>query len=118
MKTNPASLHQTQSDSERTTRGVAAALSTVLRSAGGAAHARFFSLLRKTTLESAKHLRRVEFGAVVGSGRAPCVKTLRRKLHEFGGLSNSIAFGSELARRWIEGALVATAVLYVDGHRR
>ena len=78
----------------------------------------FLSLLRKTTLESAKHLRRLEFGAVVGSGRAPCVKTLRRKLSELGGLSRSVEFGRALAQRWIESAIVTTAVLYVDGHAK
>ena len=40
----------------------------------------FLTLLGKPTVESAKHLRRASFGAVVGSGRAPAVKTLRRKL--------------------------------------
>ncbi len=53
---------------------------------------------------------------MVGSGRAPCVKTLRRKLSELGDLGAAVAFGRELARRWIEGAVVSTAVLYVDGH--
>jgi transposase len=78
----------------------------------------FLSLLRKTTLESAKHLRRLEFGAVVGSGRAPCVKTLRRKLSELGDLGAAVAFGRQLARRWVESAVVSTAVLYVDGHAK
>ena len=76
----------------------------------------FLSLLRKTTLESAKHLRRLEFGAVVGSGRAPCVKTLRRKLVELGALGQAANFGAGLARHWVESTLVSTATLYVDGH--
>ena len=42
----------------------------------------FMTLLARTTVESAKHLRRAEFGALVGTGRAPAVKTLRRKLSE------------------------------------
>ncbi len=76
----------------------------------------FLSLLRKPTLESAKHLRRLEFGAVVGSGRAPCVKTLRRKLGELAEAKSSPLFSRLLARHWVDHALVGTAHLYVDGH--
>jgi hypothetical protein len=78
----------------------------------------FMTLLRKTTLESAKHLRRVAFGAVVGSGRAPAVKTLRRKLAELAAQKRASDFGTLLARRWVEGGIVATAYLYVDGHMK
>ena len=38
----------------------------------------FLSLFSKTTLEAAKHLRRWEFGPLVGATQAPVVKTLRR----------------------------------------
>lgn len=31
----------------------------------------FMTILSRPTIEAGKHLRRVEFGAVVGSGRAP-----------------------------------------------
>jgi hypothetical protein len=78
----------------------------------------FLSLLRKSTLESAKHLRRWEFGAVVGSGRAPCVRTLRRKLLELGQLQQSAALSRALAQHWADHAVVATAYLYVDGHMK
>lgn len=76
----------------------------------------FLTLLGKTTVESAKHLRRVAFGAVVGSGRAPAVKTLRRKLAELAEQNRAAEFGTRLARRWVEGGIVATAYLYIDGH--
>jgi transposase len=76
----------------------------------------FLTLLGKGTVESAKHLRRVAFGAVVGSGRAPAVKTLRRKLAELVGQNRAAEFGIRLARRWVEGSIVATAYLYIDGH--
>lgn len=76
----------------------------------------FLTLLGKGTVESAKHLRRVAFGAVVGSGRAPAVKTLRRKLAELAGQNRAAEFGTRLARRWVEAGIVATAYLYVDGH--
>ena len=55
----------------------------------------FMTLLRKPTVESAKHLRRAEFGALVGTDRAPCVKTLRRKLEALDDMCT-------LARRTIE----------------
>ena len=76
----------------------------------------FMTLLSKPTLESAKHLRRVEFGTMVGSGRAPSVKTLRRKLAALVSQNRAAEFGTRLARRWVETGLVATAYLYVDGH--
>jgi hypothetical protein len=76
----------------------------------------FLTLLGKPTVESAKHLRRVAFGAVVGSERAPAVKTLRRKLAELVGQNRAAEFGTRLARRWVESGFVATAYLYVDGH--
>jgi transposase len=76
----------------------------------------FMTLLGKPTVESAKHLRRAAFGAVVGSGQAPAVKTLRRKLAELVGQNRAGEFGTRLARRWVEAGIVATAYLYVDGH--
>lgn len=78
----------------------------------------FMTILSKTTLETAKHLRRAEFGAVVGSGVAPCVKTLRRKLADLVGQRRAADFGVALARRWLEGGLVTSAYLYVDGHMK
>ncbi|MDQ6722477.1 MAG: helix-turn-helix domain-containing protein [Candidatus Dormibacteraeota bacterium] len=78
----------------------------------------FMTLLSKTTVESAKHLRRGEFGAMVGSGRAPTVKTLRRKLADLVAQAKAAEFGIALARRWVDGGIVATAYLYVDGHMK
>ena len=78
----------------------------------------FLTLLGKGTVESAKHLRRAAFGAVVGSGRAPAVKTLRRKLAELVTQHRAAEFGTLLARRWVEAGIVATAYLYVDGHMK
>lgn len=74
------------------------------------------TLLGKPTIESAKHLRRRAFGAVVGSGRAPAVKTLRRKLAELVGQGQAGAFNTRMARRWVEGGIIPTAYLYIDGH--
>ena len=76
----------------------------------------FLSLLSKTTLEAAKHLRRWDFGPLVGTERAPAVKTLRRKLGDLIGQGQAGRFGALLARRWVEQGVLATAYLYVDGH--
>jgi transposase len=78
----------------------------------------FMTVLSRTTLEAAKHLRRAEFGATVGSGRAPCVKTLRRKLAELVGQKMAGEFGVRLARWWVDTGIVATAYLYIDGHMK
>ena len=76
----------------------------------------FLTLLGKPTVEAAKHLRRAGFGAVVGCGRAPAVKTLRRKLAEMASQARAGEFGTALARRWVESGIIDTAYLYVDGH--
>lgn len=78
----------------------------------------FLTLLRKPTVESAKHLRRREFGALIGTGRAPATKTLRRKLAELVAQQATTSFAELLARRWVEGGMIATAYLYVDGHMK
>jgi len=78
----------------------------------------FLSLLSQTTVEAAKHLRRFEFGPVIGAGRAPAVKTLRRKLTALVKQDGAGLFQELLAKRWVEQAVVATAYLYVDGHMK
>ncbi len=78
----------------------------------------YLSLFGKTTVEAAKHLRRWEFGPLVGSRRAPAVKTLRRKLAELVQQAQASRFGEILSRRWVEQSVVATAYLYVDGHMK
>ncbi len=76
----------------------------------------FLSLFSKTTLEAAKHLRRWDFGPLVGADCAPVVKTLRRKLGDLIKQGQATRFGALLARRWVEQGVIATAYLYVDGH--
>jgi transposase len=76
----------------------------------------FLSLFSKTTPEAAKHLRRWDFGPLVGTERAPVVKTLRRKLGVLINQGQATRFGALLARRWVEQGVIATAYLYVDGH--
>jgi hypothetical protein len=76
----------------------------------------FLTLFGKTTLEGAKHLWRRDFGPLVGTERAPAVKTLRRKLGDLIKQGQAACFGTLLARRWVEQGVIATAYLYVDGH--
>jgi transposase len=78
----------------------------------------YLSLLGKTTVEAAKHLRRWEFGPLIGAGRAPAVKTLRRKLAALVEQAQALHYGQRLTKRWIDQAMVATAYLYVDGHMK
>lgn len=78
----------------------------------------FLTVLSKPTVEAAKHLRRWEFGPLIGAGRAPAVKTLRRKLAELVTQSQAIPFGALLARRWVEQGVIATAYLSIDGHMK
>ena len=78
----------------------------------------FLTLLSRTTVEAAKHLRRFEFGPVIGAGRAPAVKTLRRKLAELVQQDGAGRFQELLVKRWVEQAVVATAYLYVDSHMK
>ena len=78
----------------------------------------FMTVLSKTTLEAAKHLRRAELGVMAGSTVAPCVKTLRRKLAALVQQSKAAKLGEMLARHWVESGLVATAYLYIDGHMK
>jgi hypothetical protein len=74
------------------------------------------TLLGKTTVESAKHLTRRSFGAVIGTERAPCVKTIRRKLKMLVRTRAAAGLGATLAGKWIETAHVGRSRLYVDGH--
>ncbi len=78
----------------------------------------YLTLLGRTTVEAAKHLRRWQFGPLIGVVRAPAVKTLRRKLAELVQQQQATRFGELLSRRWIERSLVASAYLYVDGHMK
>ena len=78
----------------------------------------YLGLLGKTTVEAAKHLRRFEFGPLIGVERSPAVKTLRRKLAALVQQGQAGRFAELLSRRWVEAALVGTAYLYVDGHMK
>jgi transposase len=76
------------------------------------------ALLQEPTIERVKHLLRTDLGAVIGCGRAACVKTLRRKLAVLSGQRQAVTLGLRLARHWLEVGLLNASYLYVDGHMK
>ncbi len=76
------------------------------------------ALLQEPTIERVKHLLCADMGAVIGCGRAACVKTLRRKLGVLSGRGQAVTLGLRLARRWLEVGLLNASYLYVDGHMK
>lgn len=74
------------------------------------------ALLQEPSVERVKHVLRTDLGAVMGSGQAACVKTLRRKLDELSQQRQAVHLGTLLARHWLEVGLVNANYLYVDGH--
>ena len=74
------------------------------------------ALLQEPSVERVKHVLRSDLGAVMGSSKAACVKTLRRKLDELSQQRQAVRLGTLLARRWLEIGLVNASYLYVDGH--
>jgi hypothetical protein len=74
------------------------------------------ALLQEPSVERVKHVLRSDLGAVMGSGHAACVKTLRRKLAELSQQRQAVYLGTLLARHWLEVGLVNASYLYVDGH--
>jgi hypothetical protein len=76
------------------------------------------ALLQEPTIERVKHLLRADLGAVIGCGRAACVKTLRRKLVVLSGQRQAVKLGLRLARHWLDVGLLNASYLYVDGHMK
>jgi hypothetical protein len=74
------------------------------------------ALLQEPSVERVKHVLRSDLGAVMGSSKAACVKTLRRKLDELSQQRQAARLGTLLARRWLKVGLVNASYLYVDGH--
>jgi hypothetical protein len=74
------------------------------------------ALLQEPSVERVKHVLRSDLGAVMGSGQAACVKTLRRKLDELSQQRRAVHLGTLLARHWLAVGLVNASYLYVDGH--
>lgn len=76
------------------------------------------ALLQEPSVERVKHLLRSDLGVVMGSSKAACVKTLRRKLDELSQQRQAVRLGTLLARHWLEVGLINASYLYVDGHTK
>jgi hypothetical protein len=76
------------------------------------------ALLQEPSVERVKHLLRSDLGAVMGSSKAACVKTLRRKLDELSRQRQAVHLGTLLARHWLEVGLINASYLYLDGHTK
>jgi hypothetical protein len=76
------------------------------------------ALLQEPSVERVKHLLRSDLGVVMGSSKAACVKTLRRKLDELSQQRQAVHLGTLLARHWLEIGLITASYLYVDGHTK
>jgi transposase len=74
------------------------------------------ALLQEPTVERVKHVLRGDLGAVMGCGRAACVKTLRRKLALLSAQRQAVRLGTLLARHWLEVGVLNASYLYVDSH--
>ncbi len=74
------------------------------------------ALLQEPSVERVKHVLRSDLGAVMGTGQAACVKTLRRKLDELSQQRQAVRLGTLLARHWLEVGLLNASYLYVDSH--
>ena len=76
------------------------------------------ALLRITSTEGLTTHAPGEFGRVLGSDRAPEMKTARRKLAELAGRGRALEFSRAFAQRWATEAPDALSYLYIDGHVR
>jgi hypothetical protein len=74
------------------------------------------AVLQEPSVERLKHVLRNDLGAVMGSSKAACVKTLRRKLDELSQQRQAVRLGTLLGRHWLEVGLINASYLYVDGH--
>src|SRR5665811_1218838 len=78
----------------------------------------FLALLREPRAEAATRIRPADLGRVLGLGRAPEVKTLRRKLGELASYGKGAALQAALGRHHATARPDAVGFLYLDGHVR
>lgn len=76
------------------------------------------ALLRRPRPEALKGTDPMALGHVLGLGRAPEVKTLRRKLSEIAQRGKAFELMRHLARSWIAEVKDVLGIVYVDGHVR
>lgn len=78
----------------------------------------FMALLRFKTPEQIKKSNPGDFGIILGLDRCPEVKTLRRKLKEFGVMEKSGELMDRLTRSWVKQDEDIIGFSYIDGHVR
>jgi Transposase protein len=78
----------------------------------------FRALLGEARAEGAARIDPVAPGRVLGLGRAPQVKTIRRKIRLLADAGKAGDWTAAMARRHVEARPEPAAVLYVDGHVR
>ncbi len=78
----------------------------------------FMALLREPRAEGATRLRPVDLGRLLGTDRAPEVKTLRRKLAELAGHGKGAELQAALGAHHVAARPEAVGFLYLDGHVR
>src|SRR5664280_2048484 len=78
----------------------------------------FLALLREPRAEAVTRIRPSDLGRLLGLGRAPEVKTLRRKLAELAGHGKGALLQAALGRHHATARPDAVGFLYLDGHVR
>ena len=78
----------------------------------------FMALLREPRAEGATRLHPVDLGRLLGSDRAPEVKTLRRKLAELAAHGRGAHLQAALGAHHVTARPDAVGFLYLDGHVR
>ena len=78
----------------------------------------FIVLLRIKSIEAIQYLSPGELGKVIGSDRAPEIKTIRRKLSMLARQNKADLWSSDLSKDWLKSDGELSGLLYVDGHVR
>ncbi len=78
----------------------------------------FLWTMRFSSLEALKGAQQRDFGCLIGAGRSPALKTVRRKFLEIAEQKQGHRLVMEMARRYVDGDIVDVGVLYADGHMK
>lgn len=78
----------------------------------------FLVLLRVKSIEKVRYIAPGELGKLIGLGRIPEVKTLRRKVSILANRGEVKQWQKELSKNWMESSPELAGVLYIDGHVR
>ena len=78
----------------------------------------FMALARLRSMEALRYYAPGEWGKLLGTDRAPEIRTLRIKLKHLAEQDQAFAWSARLCQEWMMEAPDQAAVLYVDGHVR